>query len=130
LLPQLAAQYNPRIVDSLLRLAALAGGAQAALEPQTAALMEQCVAATDKSQLLIATGPLTCAHRYLVREALIAAWRIQGWPMQAMGYEQWELLATLATDPVTPGNGLKRVLPGEIVAERSGNHLILSRPSP
>jgi tRNA(Ile)-lysidine synthase len=127
LLPQLAAQYNPRIVDSLLRLAALAGEAHATLEPQTADLMAQCVVTRDKSQLLIATDPLASAPRYLVREALITAWKSQGWPMQAMGYEQWELLAALATDPVTNENRSNRVLPGEIVAERSGNRLILSR---
>ena len=30
--------------------------------------------------------------RYLVRELLMALWRRQGWPLQAMGRQKWEEL--------------------------------------
>ena len=46
--------------------------------------------------------------------------------MQGMGYDQWELLATLAVGPVGSQTS-KRVLPGEILAERAGDRLSLSR---
>jgi len=127
LLPQLAAEYNPRIAEALLRLAGLAAQAQAAIAPQLAELATSCVLAADSLRILIDTTLLAAAPRYLVRETLIGVWRGQGWPMQSMGYEEWELLATLATDQITDTQSPKRVFPGEILAERMGDRLILSR---
>ena len=130
LLPHLAAEYNPRIVDSLLRLAALAGEASTALEPLVSQLVARCVFAADSLRIIIDTAPLVAASRYLVREALIAAWRTQGWPLQGMGHQEWELLATLATETVSETRTAKRMLPGEILAERTGDRLVLSHPTP
>ena len=61
---------------------------------------------------------------YLVRELLIAVWKRQGWPLQAMGYVEWEQLAGMV---LTAGVETKRVFPGEIVAEHRGGSLRLSR---
>jgi len=127
LLPQLAADYNPRIVEALLRLAALAGEGQAAIETQALALAGTCVLASAPGRILINALPLKTAPRCLVREALIIAWRSQGWPLQAMGYDQWEQLAALAAGPANPLHPPKHILPGEIVAERAGDRMILSR---
>jgi tRNA(Ile)-lysidine synthase len=127
LLPLLATDYNPRIADALLRLASLAREAQAVLAPQLVELTERCVLAADSSRILIDTTVLSAAPRYLVRETLISAWRGQGWPMQAMGFEEWQLLAALATDSVNEARSRKRVLPGEILAEWQGDRLVLSR---
>jgi tRNA(Ile)-lysidine synthase len=125
LLPRLAADYNPRIVDALLRLGALAADAKSFIEAQASSLAERCVTQSGPARILIDTTLLSTAPRALVREVLIAAWRAQGWPMQGMGYDQWELLATLAAGPAGSQTS-KRVLPGEVLAERAEDRLTLS----
>jgi tRNA(Ile)-lysidine synthase len=126
LLPRLTADYNPRIVDSLLRLGLLAADAQALIEEQASKLANCYLLDSGPDRILIDTSSLVEAPRALVREVLISAWRARGWPMQGMGYEEWELLATLAAGPAPQPP--KHVLPGEILAERTGDRLILSRP--
>jgi hypothetical protein len=52
-------------------------------------------------------------------------WRRQGWPLVAMGFAEWELLAAMisaATKGATDGP-IKRMLPGAIVAEIRGGEL-------
>jgi hypothetical protein len=62
-------------------------------------------------QLLNAKSPL------LVREVCKIAWLEAGWPMQAMGFEEWQHLAELILGMRhTPAN-----LPGNIHARRVGS---------
>ncbi|HEY2839150.1 MAG TPA: tRNA lysidine(34) synthetase TilS [Pirellulales bacterium] len=125
LLPALAADYNPQIIDALLRLGALAADAQELIAEQAAELLVRCLSHREPERLIFHAPALAAAPRHLLREALIAAWREQGWPMGAMGHSEWTDLAELATEP-TPR---KRIFPGEVAAERTADQLVLSKPT-
>lgn len=125
LLPQLAANYNPRVVEALLRLGTLAGEAQEVIETQVRQLAERCVRQFSSAKIEVDLRALGEQPRYLVRELLIHAWRTSGWPMQAMGFAEWNSLAAMASDP--PSGEFKRVYPGQVVAERVPERLMLQR---
>ena len=57
-----------------------------------------------------------------MREMLIATWRAQNWPLQAMGFAEWEALAALGIE-----QPVKRTFPGNVTAERTAHQLVLSR---
>jgi tRNA(Ile)-lysidine synthase len=118
LLPHLAAHYNANVVGALTRLAALAGDVQAVVARTLEDLQVRCVQSRSPGQVTIDCQPLAAVPRYLTRELLIAIWRQQGWPLQAMGYERWEELADLAGAP--PIGPRAKMFPGAIAARRSG----------
>ena len=66
---------------------------------------------------------------YLVRELLMAVWRRQNWPMQAMGMAKWDELAELALGAATPA---RRDFPGGVTVEVAAGTMRLRRdvPSP
>jgi tRNA(Ile)-lysidine synthase len=130
LLPRLAADFNPGVVDALLRLATLAGEMQAVIDAQVDALAARCVAAASPDAVRIEISALTAEPPYVVRELLIAVWRRQGWPLQSMGFAEWEQLAHMALpvpgSPSTPAVR-KRMFPGGVVAELVSGSLRLAR---
>ena len=129
LLPSLAAQYNPGVVDALLRLGALAGEAQSVIDAIVGSLKDDAVEEGPSGGLRIDTTELIGQPRYIVRELLMAAWRTRDWPMQAMGYLQWDLLAEMAVAIAlgrSPASS-KQTLPGNILAECIDDSLWLRR---
>jgi len=124
LLPWLAEQFNSGVIEALLRLGALAGETQAVVDRLATDLLERCVRTDGPSDLRIDTAELTGQPRYLVRELLIAAWRKQNWPMQSMGFAQWEQLA----DMIAAGAAAKQMFPGGVLAEVASGRLRLSKP--
>lgn len=123
LLPLLAEQFNPRVDNALLRLGTLAGEAQAVIDRLVDELATQCVATTDADTLRIALAPLSGQPDYTVRELLIAAWHNQSWPMQSMGYAEWDALAAMAFAAVPA----KKTFPGGVSAELGQDALTLRR---
>ena len=67
----------------------------------------------------IDTAELIGQPPYIVRELLMAVWRRRGWPMQSMGYAQWESLAEMAIAGALGHGGTlsKQTLPGNILVE-------------
>jgi tRNA(Ile)-lysidine synthase len=128
LLPLLARQFNPEILDALLRLGVLAGEAQAVLDRQLDALADRCVRYVGESSLVMDTAALAGQPRYVVRELLAAVWRVQGWPRQAMGFREWDMLAdmVLAGENDARDAPRKRTLPGNVQVERDRTELRLS----
>ena len=126
LLPQLVEQYNPQVVDALLRLGQLAGEAQETIDTSVSELMSGAVATSDRDDdsLQVDCRRLAEQPPYLVSEMFATLWRERGWPMQAMGFDEWRQLAELAA---VCRDGRKRMFPGGIVALRRGNHLWLTR---
>ncbi len=127
LLPQLANEYNSGVVDAVLRLGSLADEVQCVVDSLVDDLWEQSVAIESPDNVRIRTADLTAQPRYLIRELLIAVWRRQGWPMQAMGFAQWDLLAEMVA-PEEPRSELlptKQTLPGNVLAEIGGEELRL-----
>jgi len=119
LLPQLAEQFNAGVADALLRLGGLAGEVQTVVDWLVDRLVERCVVDEGVDAIRLETYALAAEHRYLVRELFIAVWRRQDWPMQAMGFAQWDLLAEMAAAPATvvSDRSSKQTLPGNVVAE-------------
>lgn len=119
LLPLLAAQFNSGVLEALLRLGTLAGEAQEAIDRQVQELVRQCVLQSGSGPVRIQLQLLDGQPRYLVRELLIAVWRDAGWPLQSMGFQQWNALTemVLTRDAGNrPATG-KLILPGNIRAE-------------
>jgi tRNA(Ile)-lysidine synthase len=102
LLPKLVTEYNPRVVESLLRLAELASEAQQIINVDAAVLAARAVVTADQTQIVIDTRAVAEASAYLVREMLIATWRAQNWPLQAMGFAEWEALAAMTIEEPVP----------------------------
>lgn len=119
LLPLLADRYNPGVVDALLRLGALAGEAQSVIGAIVTSIEDDAVEEDAHGAVRIDTTELIGQPPYIVRELLMAVWRRCGWPMQSMGYAQWELLAEMAiAGALGHGRTLsKQTLPGNILAE-------------
>jgi tRNA(Ile)-lysidine synthase len=124
LLPQLARDYNPNVAEALLRLSKLAGEAQTMVDERVVELLRDSCFEANRVSFQVAR--LAEAPRYLVRELLVAAWRRQGWPEQAMGFDEWESLADLLLSP-DPRTGTLRVLPGSIAVARRGDLFVLER---
>lgn len=130
LLPWLAREFNSGVLDAVLRLGTLAAEVQAVVEAVVDDLLPRCVRLQDTHLVEIDAGPLCDQPRYVVRELLMAVWRGQGWPLQAMGFGQWDLLAGMATgeadDPA--GSRSKQIFPGGVSVERFAGGLRLERP--
>jgi tRNA(Ile)-lysidine synthase len=129
LLPRLAAQFNPAVVAALLRLGGLAGGAQAAVDRWVADAAERWARPSGPGRVTIDRAGLADQPRYLVRELLMAVWRRQGWPMQAMGFDEWDLLAAMLLPSAGPPSGADRthVFPGGVAAEATPGEVWLTR---
>ncbi|HYW78901.1 MAG TPA: tRNA lysidine(34) synthetase TilS [Thermoguttaceae bacterium] len=127
LLPMLAEQFNPNVVDALLRLGTLAGEAQSVIEAIVDDLIERHVKSTPSDTLTIDAAVATAQPRYVLRELMMALWRSQRWPMQAMGYAQWDELADLliACAADAPDSKSKKTFPGPVIAEQVGKELRL-----
>jgi tRNA(Ile)-lysidine synthase len=125
-MPQLRRQFNAGLTEALLRLGTLAGEAQAVADGLVAERLDRCVTTDESKAAYIELTELADCPPYLVRELLIVVWRRQGWPMQAMGQQQWEELAALAKPAAPPA---QRVFPGGIMVEVAEGRMRLSRGS-
>lgn len=124
LLPRLAADYNAEVADALLRLGSLAGEVRELVDGLVDQLAPQAVLEQNPSSLRIDATVLAAQPAYLVRAALMALWRRQAWPLQAMDRQQWERLAEMVLPSPSPR---KHVFPGEIHAEAHAGQLRLTR---
>lgn len=129
LLPRLTEQFNPGVVEALLRLGRLAGEVQAVVDTAVEDFCKRAVRERKEQCVEVDAGLLRQVSPYLVRELMVTIWRRQGWPRQAMGYREWELLAEMIhaaagqPDPEVS----KRMFPGAVLAEICDYRLHLSR---
>ena len=98
--------------------------AQQAIESLAAELADRCVAAS-KGALRIDCALLGRQPRHLIREVAMAAWLAQGWPLAAMGLDEWALLAAMICEGGQASAA--RVFPGGVHARRDGQVLVLRR---
>ncbi len=123
LLPLLGADYNPEIVNALLRLGQLAGDAQESIGGLVAARFADTVS-LSKDSAVVECGPLGDAPAYLVSELLIEVWRAMRWSLQSMGFDQWHSLSNCIR---SAADG-QFSLPGSIRAKKKDGQLVLTRP--
>ena len=139
LLPLLRERFNNDVDAALLRLATQADEAQQVLENLAAGIARECVVVEFDPQPAAATreprparrvridcGRLVEQPAIVVREVCKVAWREARWPLQSMGFHEWQLLASLASGacPTTNAN-----LPANTGARRDRQHLILESRS-
>jgi tRNA(Ile)-lysidine synthase len=141
LLPLLRTEFNTDIDAALLRLAGQAHESQQVIDEVVAELLGKCVriewpaAKCDNAVGVLSDASKVTANRVqidcrslegrpplVVREVCRAAWRDAGWPFQAMGFDQWQQLATLvASESEQP----QFSLPGNIQARCRARTLVL-----
>lgn len=124
LLPLLAQEYSPGVVESLLRLGQVAGQVQAMIGPLATELLDRATVRQSENKLVLNCDLLHEKPIHLVREMLVEAWRRQHWRRQAMGLCEWQQLADLA---MGARNDPAIMLPGAMRAERMGNVLTVTR---
>jgi tRNA(Ile)-lysidine synthase len=123
LLPMLRSEFNAEVDAALFRLAQQADESQ----QLAAALAEELSRRAVKisaAQVEIDCRQLAVEPPLLIREVCKLAWTAAGWPLQNMGFDQWQQLATLITTAAT-GGCLN--LPTGIRAERQSERLKISR---
>jgi len=126
---------------ALLRLAGQAHEAHAVIEQLAERLTESCWkgfsenkprqsrglptnSASEHQQVVIDCEPLVGEPEIVVREVFRRAWRELGWPEQAMGLSDWQLLARISLSSDSPASAN---LPGNVLVRREGSLLTLER---
>jgi tRNA(Ile)-lysidine synthase len=139
LLPLVREKYNPEIESTMTRLSKLAGDAQRLIEQLAEDLLQRSASSeipppglarrSSDREICLDTDSLANVNRHLLREMFVVLWRRMDWPLQSMGFDQWDSLAEMA-DPggkKTDGEtARKRVFPGNIIVERRGPELCLT----
>lgn len=125
LLPELREHYNPRVDAALTRLATQANEAQELIIGFAEKLARDCVVVNERGTQ-IDCKTLAEQPPIIVREAFKFAWREAGWPLQSMGFEEWQQLASLASGGNSravinlPGNIRARCQSGLVILEPAG----------
>jgi tRNA(Ile)-lysidine synthase len=129
LLPEMAAKYNASVYEAILRLGQLAGEAQRTVRSHIDSLVDDSIHREDSRIVRVACEPLCAEPPYLIREVFISVWRRQNWPRRDMGSEQWQAIAALVAGEEGAPSSSSASLPGNVLAQRVGNEVILTRSS-
>jgi tRNA(Ile)-lysidine synthase len=123
-LPLLRERLNSDADAAIARAAERMGEAQDLIESLAEELLAACRVEVGGERIALLATPLQAAAPLLAIEALRAAWRDAGWPEQAMTQQWWRDLGALARDA---GDGRALNLPGNVLARREGDALVLAR---
>lgn len=93
LLPMLRERFNPRVGESVLRLAQQAREATAALEWTARAWLARMTLQASADQVTLACDTLPNLPRHIVRECLVLLWKNQNWPRRHMDEAHWNRAA-------------------------------------
>jgi tRNA(Ile)-lysidine synthase len=119
-LPHLARDFNPQLVNALCRLGQQAGEAQSLIAERAAELLEESLEFATPRECQLDWQGLAGNPRHLIRELLACLWRRQNWPRQRMGFEHWERLCGILLE------GGAADFPQGLQARRSGRVFIIS----
>ncbi len=126
LLPLLVRDFNPQMVDSLLRLGNVATDAYETFkEACLDQLWNESVELTPQGGACIDCDCLAVQTTFLIHETLIRTYRELSWPLQPMGQAQWVRLGEMVRAPADEVSPI--MLPGAIRASREGRQLILQQ---
>jgi tRNA(Ile)-lysidine synthase len=125
LIPHLQ-QYNPAVVGIVGRLAKQARGVQTELAARAKDLLATAELPRAGIVLVFRIDALAGQSEHLVAEVFRQVWRRESWPLDAMGYEDWQhLVAVLA------GSCQAWEFPGRVRAQRAGRVVqIKQEPQP
>lgn len=124
LLPALEAEFNPRVVEALLRLGQQAAQLAQLVRSLGAAAYARAAIVEEHAAFSLDCQALASEPSVVVREALLLGWRRLSWPERGMNARHWERLVRMVTDAHAPA---RCSLPCGIAAVRRRGRLVLSR---
>lgn len=89
LIPLLEQQYNPAVVQSLLRLGEVAREVNQYLADQVEQKLARCIVREDVNFVELHRQRIQDLPLPLRKQMLVEIWQRQGWPEQSMGFDQW-----------------------------------------
>ncbi|MCA9239535.1 MAG: tRNA lysidine(34) synthetase TilS [Planctomycetales bacterium] len=99
-LPLLRERFGEHVDQSLRRLAWQAAEAHAVIESLAQEIVNNAVQRDDSADtLLIDPNRFGDSRPIVLREAFKSAWNHAGWPLGAMGAEEWQRLLDFTRDP-------------------------------
>ncbi|MDB5342151.1 MAG: tilS [Schlesneria sp.] len=123
LLPDLRTQFGPQVDLSLNRLAEQAADVEQTLNILAEHLLNQAVLDCQPNSVRLNTRLFADQPLHLIRESFRLLWRRQQWPLQSMGFTEWNRVADVA---LTTGNinlpgklRLRHHPPGLLVIEKT-----------
>ena len=123
LLPLLRDDFNPKVDESLLRLAQQAAQAQRALEELARPLAEVVIISSNSESLLIDQQKLKTNPPGLIAEVFVQLWEKMNWPRQGMSQAHWNTLVAM----ISNGEPIGVSLPGRIEAKLRRRQLVIAR---
>jgi tRNA(Ile)-lysidine synthase len=95
LLPKLAAEYNPKVAEALVRLGTLAAASRRVLGPELERAAREVTIEAGPHAVVLLNARLMRLPRPLRAEAIRLAWRRAGWPEAGMDARRWTRLAAM-----------------------------------
>lgn len=124
LLPMLQAEYNPRVVEALLRIGEQAAQLAQWAHAMGAAAYARAVVEETPAGFTLDCEALAGEQPVVVREALMHGWRKLAWPEGSMTARHWNRLIRMV--PAVPA-ARRYTLPQGITAVRRRGRLTLAR---
>lgn len=93
LLPKLAAEYNPKVAEALVRLGGLAAASDRGLRRRALEVERRATIHGDHDQVSLKRDLLMRFPPFFRAEVLRLAWRRAGWPEAGMSARRWRRLA-------------------------------------
>jgi tRNA(Ile)-lysidine synthase len=118
-LPVLDREFGTQVRDSILRMADQAGELQSTIEELAERLFNRGVEDETPELVRLNAEILEGQPRHLVREVFVGLWKRKGWPRKAVGFDDWDRLARLVSEPGSA------TLPGNIAVTRRGKLLVI-----
>lgn len=110
LLPRLAADYNPRVDEAIVRLGSLVAASQRAIEGVVRDVARSSVVSRAEGSVVLKQPFLRSQPLYLRTEILRCLWQEAGWPEGGMSARRWRRLGkavmTLEFGSVDVGAGV------------------------
>jgi tRNA(Ile)-lysidine synthase len=125
LLPKLAAEYNPKVAEGLIRLGTLAAESRRAIEADVRQMTAAVVITRAPECLVLKHAFLRSLPGFLRAEVLRGLWRQAGWPEASMSARHWRRLATLVRNDEIPPTDI-----GARVAVSTESVFLVLRRSP
>lgn len=120
-IPLLRDQINTQVDAAIHRLAEQASEVEDFLNQYVGRLFVLSLLDSQPDACRIDVRELKGEHRHVLREFFRAAWIRQGWPLQGMGFEQWNRLADVISTRETI------MLPGQIEVRFHSESLLVMR---
>jgi tRNA(Ile)-lysidine synthase len=125
LLPRLAAEYNPKVAEALVRLGRLAGESRRSLEADVREMAPAVVITRAPDYLVLKHPFLRSLPAFLRAEVLRHLWREAGWPEASMSARHWRRLAAMIRSDEIPRTEI-----GAGVVVSTESYFVVLRRSP